>query len=665
MLDLQRLGKDWLVDQVDGWTEEVEHLLPSEFVEKTRYLPKSVTNRPGYLSFSVNPYMREVVDCCSPDSDVREVNMLKGVQITYTTMTESVLLYYMAKIKTQPCMFITSDRDLAKARVENYILPMLKQSGLSHIIRSSDEGNSRKTGKTANHLQWEGDGFLVPFGANNAGKMRSFSIQLMLKDELDEWPLTVGTKDIKQGDPDKLTDDRCAGYYATRKIYRGSTPLIEGTSKIYTAYLQGDQREYRVKCKHCGYHHALRWHTVDEETGVIGGLLWDYDDDGVLISESVRYACPKCGGVHYEYDKATLFSPEHGACWVPTAKPQKAGVRSYHLPALYSPLGFKPWSGCVADYLEGWDPINERVRDIGAYQRFYNNVLAMPFKVQGARIEYEQVSSHRRTVYRYGEIPNEYAAKYSGSKILFLTCTVDVHKSNLRVAVHGWCRDARPYLIDYFRWEDDDCTDGNSIVWQQLRDLIDAKVYEADDGTRYNIALTFVDAGYSNDTVVTFCGGFSVGVYPILGRDRPAKNQTIKEFAEFTTTAGTIGYRILVDHYKDRMGPVMRRVWDEAQGRQPEYHFNAPVDATDDQIKELTAEVRRAKKDEAGRTTYQWHRPGNKPNELWDLTGYAYAAVEVLAWSICIQQFELETIDWPQFWDYATMPENNDIFVRA
>lgn len=28
------------------------------------------------------------------------------------------------------------------------------------------------------------------------------------------------------------------------------------------------------------------------------------------------------------------------------------------------------------------------------------------------------------------------------------------------------------------------------------------------------------------------------------------------------------------------------------------------------------------------------------------------AAVEILAWAVCIQHFELETIDWPQFWDY-------------
>jgi len=160
------------------------------------------------------------------------------------------------------------------------------------------------------------------------------------------------------------------------------------------------------------------------------------------------------------------------------------------------------------------------------------------------------------------------------------------------------------------------------------------------------------DAGYANDTVTTFCSDYASGVYPILGRDRPAKNQVIKEFAEFTTQAGTVGYRILVDHYKDRIAPVLRREWAEEAGLQKKYHFNAPVDLTDKQLKELTVETRREKTDDKGNTVYEWHRPGNARNELWDLLVYGHAAVEILAWGICIQHFELETIDWPTFWDY-------------
>ncbi len=661
MPDLDNIGANWLADEIETMTDEVLHMRPSDFNEAHRYLSEAVTSIPGYIRYDVNPFMREILDCADIDNPVREVNVKKGVQITYTTLLESIMLYVMAHVKTLPMMYITADKELADARIENNIIPMINQSEFGHIIRSSDEGNTKKTGKTKNHIQWEGGGYLTPFGANNADKMRAISICIMLKDETDAWNDTVG----KDGDPDVLSDARCSAYWERRKIFRGSTPLILGSSKIQKAFLRGDQRIYRVLCKACGFPQQLRWNSVDKNTGVIGGFVWDLDD-GQLIHESVRYLCQKCGHGHYEHDKERLFSPDHGAHWHPTARPVEPDIRSYHLPAMYSPIGMQPWYKCVSEYLEAFDPIGRKVRDIGKYQVFYNNILAEPFEVMGSKVRFTQVSAHRRAVYRLGQIPNQYAIQYSGSHILFLTCQVDVHKNNLAVSVMGWTRDMRCYVIDYWRFEvtgnEDDCSELSSPVWGRLRSLIEEKEYVADDGKRYQIILTLVDAGYANDTVTTFCADYTSGVYPILGRDRPAKHQRIKEFDEFTTQSGMVGYRILVDHYKDRMSPVLRREWLEDSGVQDAYHFNAPVDITDKQLKELTVETRREKQDGKGGVSYYWYRPGNARNELFDLLGYGYAAVEILAWGICIQHFELETVNWARFWEYL---ESNELYYKS
>lgn len=656
MRKIDRIGADWIIEEVAAMTDEVLHVTPSQYNEENRYLPKSVTSIPGFIRYDVNPFMREIVDCFDVNSPVREVNLKKGVQITYSTVLESGALYFMAHVKTLPIMYLTADKELASARIENNFIPMLNHSDLGHIVRSSDEGNSRKTGKTANHIQFEGGGYLVPFGAKNADKMRSYSICVMLKDEIDAWPDTVG----KDGDPDRLSDGRCKGYWERRKIFRGSTPLIKGSSKIEKAYLRGDQRKYNVLCLKCKHPQVLRWSTHDKDTGVIGGFTWELDD-GVLVLESVRYCCQKCGHPHHEHDKERLFSEDHGAKWIPTARPAEPGIRSYHLPALYSPIGMAPWYSLVSDYLDAFDTVAGKVKDVGLYQVFYNNVLAEPFEILGSKIRFTSVSAHRRPAYRLGTIPNEYAKKFSGSNILFLTCLVDVHKMNLAVSVMGWCRDSKPYIIDYWRFEvdgdDDDCGELTSPVWGRLRELIEDKEYVADDGKKYRIALTLVDAGYVNDTVTTFCSDYASGVYPILGRERPAKNQAIKEFAEFTTQAGTVGYRILVDHYKDRLAPVLRREWEEGAGDQKKYHFNAPIDISDKQLKELTVETRVEKKDDRGNSSYTWYRPGNARNELWDLLVYGHASVEIMAWSICIQHFELETVDWSTFWDYIESEE--------
>lgn len=658
MTEIEDIGVDWLIEEVENLTDSVVRVTPSEYNEMYRYLPASVSSIPGYIRYDVNPFMREIIDCADVNSDVREVNLKKGVQITYSTALESIAFYYMAHVKTLPMMYITADKELASARIENNFIPMLVHSDMMHIVRSSDEGNSRKTGKTKNHIQFEGGGYLVPFGAKNADKMRSYSICIMKKDEIDAWPDTVG----KDGDPDALSDDRCSGYWGRRKIFRGSTPLTEGNSKIQKAYLDGDQRKYMVKCKHCGFSQELRWETYNKETGVRGGFMWDMVD-GVLDLDSVRYCCQECGGPHYEHDKERLFSPANGAHWKPTAKPKEPGIRSYHLPGFYSPIGMAPWSKCVLGYLAGFDPVTKKVIDIGKYQTFYNNILAEPFKVLGDRVQFVQVSGHRRAEYRLGEIPNNYAVKYSGSPVLFLTCHVDVHKTNLAVTVKGWCRDSICYIIDYWRFEvgekEDDCGELSCSVWGRLQEVIEEKEYTADDGKKYRVTLTLIDAGYINDTVTAFCSTYAAGVYPIIGRDRPGKNQKISEFAEFKTQSGTVGYKILVDHYKDRLAPVLRRSWTESEGPQKPYHFNAPVDISDKQLLELTKEVRRKEVNERGEVTYVWYRPGNARNELWDLLVYGHAAVEILAWMICIEHFELETINWKQFWDYV---ENEKLY---
>jgi phage terminase large subunit GpA-like protein len=658
--DCGYLGADWLHDRIDQMSHEIIRRRPVEFNEEFRYLPDGTTRRPGYIRYDLFPFLREIIDCFDPLSPVRECNLMKGVQVGYTTLLESVLLYYIGHIKTQPGMFLTAEKELATGRMENNIIPMINASGFDDLIRSADLGNARKTGKTKDFLQWDGGGSLIYNGANNAVKMRQYSVPWMLKDELDGWKEIVG----KDGNPDGLTDDRLSTYWSIRKILRGSTPLLV-PSMIHAAYLKGDQRIYIILCRSCSFPQIIKFdHREKDGTGE-GGFRWEFDSDGTLSLDSVNYRCKDCGHPHYEKDKEYIFAEENGAHWKPTAKPKEPGIRSYHLPAFYSPFDFQPWSKNVAQYLDAYDTGAKCVKNYGLYQKFYNNVLGMPYEIIGSRIRYESVDSHRRTGYRYGQVPNKYALKYSGSKILFLTCLVDVHKRFLAVAVMGWTKHAKSYLIDYWKFEydgtvTDECTETTSKVWGRLRTLIEEKVYTADDGTKYKIFLTLIDANFAKDTITSFCSDYATNVYPILGVPSPAKNQRIEEFAKFTTKIGTTGYRILVDHYKDRLAPVMRREWVEGEELQPRYHWNAPTDITRKQLNELCAETKEKNKDAYGSVSYVWYRRG--ANELWDLSVYGHASVEIIAWEICIEHFKLETVDWDTFWEYV---DENGEFFRA
>ena len=647
-LDINKVGLDWLKELVSGMTEEIVRISPSKLSEEFRYLPSSVTSAPGPMSWDINPFGKEIVDCFDIDCPVREVNVMKGVQITFTTIAESVMFYFIVHVKTLPIGYYTADKELASARVENNIIPMLNQSGFGHVLQSSDEGNKRKTGKTKNHLQWGPDGYLVPLGGNNANKQRQYSFCILFKDELDGWPDVVG----KDGDPDALTDSRTKGFENQKKILRGGTPNLY-PSKIEKQYKRGDQRKYFVKCLECGHPQELRWNGTNER-GEEFGIFWKYNEAGQVDKDSVRYVCCECGHGHSEHDKQKLFDPAEGAEWVPTATPINPYVRSYHISALYSPIGMGSWYECIIQYLKGWDVENARMRDIGEFQVFYNNILGKPFQLYGTKVSFVAASSHRRTAYNMGFIPNKYAERHSGSKILFLTCTVDVHKSFLAVAIWGWCRGMRTYLVDYIYLRDDSetgCESLESPVWGQLRKIIEEKEYKADSGETYKSQLTLIDSGYAAHIVYSFCADYSGGVIPIKGVPRVGRSRYSKEFWEFKSPTGMIGYNISVDHYKDRLAPVLRREWTEASGLQDKYHFNAPVDTTDAQLTELTVERRQDKTDERGNVTHEWYRPSGARNELWDLLVYAHASVEMIATDYCLNLLELEAIDWDMFWN--------------
>lgn len=637
----------WIDEQFGALTTELEVLSPSEWAEEKRYLPASNTSMPGFYSFGLTPYLREIVDCLGLESPIREVALMKGVQIGGTVgVLENGIGYCIDHVKTAPVMLVTADAELAKLRMESYITPMLQASGLLHLIKSTDETNGRKSGKTDKKIEWVGGGFLIPFGAQNANKLRSMSIQYLLRDEIDGWPEVVG----KDGDPIKLSSDRTAAYESSRKIFDLSTPTIKGQSKIEARFKQGDQRYYHVCCLKCGFAQVLRWRR--EIDGVISGITWDLKSDGSLDQNSVRYLCENCQHPHVNDDKTRLLSPANGAHWKATATSSSPQLRSYHLSALYSPVGMQTWGTCVEKWLEAWDTERARPRDLGALQVFYNNVLGEPFELRGEKLRFEAVSAHRRNVYKFGEVPNKWAVEHCGSPVLLVVCTVDVHKDCLKVATWGWCRERRVLLLDYHTFEGDTTQLQDAGSWARLRALVDSKRYAADDGKEYALSLTLIDSGYLTDQVYQFCGEYDSGVYPCKGREAPPQSAAIREFSEFNAPLGLRGYGITVDLYKDRWSAALRQNWD-GQGLMPALYFNAPIDVTDKQLRELTVEVKREKieKGTNKRVGFEWHRPSGAANELWDLLIYANTALELLAWQMQVVGEEKYSVNWFEFWN--------------
>jgi phage terminase large subunit GpA-like protein len=641
-------GRDWLLGMVNGLTVELAELTPSQWAEQNRYLTGTDTRDPGLYDFKLAPYLREPLDCLGVDSPIRHVIFMKGVQIGATSgILENALGYYIDYVRDAALMLLTADMVLARQRLEQNILPMLHSSELMHLITSADDGNRRKTGKTQHRLEWAGGGHAVLFGAKNAARLRSAPVKVLFRDEVDGYPLVIG----KDGDPMRLSEDRTAAFEGIRKIFDTSTPLIKGLSHIETQFRKGDQRYYYIPCLKCGTKQRLRaWH-VNPESGEQAGLVWEWTADKKVAPESARYICKECGHAHRDHDKLEMCAPENGAEWRPTAIPENPWTRSYHVSALYSQ--FQTWDAIIAKRLEAWDIERNQPKDHGKLQVFYNQCLGETYEPRGEKLKFAAVSSHRRSWHSYGKVPNKALEQFCGSPVLLLTCAVDVHGDGLFVNVTGWCRERRCILVEYRKLEGDTEQLETPETWGELRKILVEKAWEADDGKRYKVNAAFIDSGYRPDQVYRFCAEFPLAhVYPIKGRAAPPNAGNARQFSEFVPVPGQNGINIVVDYYKDRWSAALRRQWD-GLGIQPSPFFNAPIDITNEQLKELTVEIKRERIEATTgkRLGWEWHRPGNAPNELWDTLIYSDCALDFLAEGFSKHALGIEFTNWAAFYD--------------
>lgn len=327
-------------------------------------------------------------------------------------------------------------------------------------------------------MNGRGGGSLVPAGAKSAAAMRSDSIQYLLLDEVDGYPLEVGG----EGCPMKLAEGRTKGFWQSRKIGRMSTPKVKGTSKIDPEFDKGDKRYYFVPCKDCGHEQILKFMGKNKK-GERFGLVWEMEN-GKLVPGTVRYKCEQCGFLHRNADKTYLLPRGK---WVPTGVPVSPEIRSYHLSSLYAPAGMYTWEAVVIHWLECWDVDNNRSKDNAKLQVFYNTELGESFAVRANRVTFSAISGHRRAEYRYGDIPNKHAVEHAESKILLLTAAVDVHDKHLDCSIIGWAKGKRPYVIDYYKFNGDATDKDDPQTWGKIADLIENKTYETKEGLPYNL----------------------------------------------------------------------------------------------------------------------------------------------------------------------------------
>lgn len=571
----------------------------SEYAETRRVLPSS-SPFPGRWSNRRTPYLNEIMDNMAITSDVQQQAIMKGAQIGLTAAAENICLYWMDCVPTK-IMYMSATQDLLRKWMTTRLDPAIDSVGMREKIYMQAKGKGKRTtGDTLYQKDFIG-GSLALASANSAASMRSDSIRVLIRDEVDGAPGELSTG---EGNWIDVSFARTRAYGERKKVMDFSTPNIDETSVIKKRWERGDKRYYFVACPYCSKKQALNFGSEQSTHGMRGetkaGELTD-----------VYYLCEFCREPIRDHQKQALLD---SGSWEPTTEPLEHGFRSYHISSLYSPQGMMSFRDCWREYLKSIDDPLEGPRV------FQTLTLGLPYKEQGQQPEVQDVIELRNTGYRAGEVPDG---------VLFLTCGIDVQRGSksqdkyrrernparleLEVCGHGAKFKTWSILYKQILGE---TTDVSAGAWEALTEFVTNggfDFFRRGDGRRFPVQLTLVDSGDGELTsiVYDFCSMWD-NTFPSKGLNwiKKAKTQAAsKDFDDVVDALNARKYRrsqigdrqttlfnISTNFYKNHtyrnLNATMRKLgsegeWDNAGATQ------FPRDYPDDYFKMLTAESKK------------------------------------------------------------------------
>jgi phage terminase large subunit GpA-like protein len=448
--------------------------------DRYRVLEQSSSPEPGLWRTSRTPYLREPMAMMSDHSDAKKVVLMFPTQVGKSEVLLNTL-HYIMDWSPAPVMVVQPTIETAQRFSKRRISSMI---GASKALKDKVVEKAKSGSNTILLKEFPG-GFLIISGANSAASLASDPVKFLLCDEVDRWPQYLDG----EGDPLSIAFKRTQAF-SSSKVLIISTPTVAGQSVIEEQYHKGDQRKYHVPCPHCGWKQEL----------LFDNLVWDKTPEGRHLPDTVQYACEDCGATFAESEKTWFLDEANGAEWIGTSAEADPYVYSYHLSALYAPLGFdKTWPSIVREYLEA-----QKVP--AKMQVFANTMLAIPYAGGGDQLDWEKLYL-RREGYDQGVVPR-------GG--IILTAAVDVQQDRLEVEVKAWGRKQENWSIWYRSIVGDPALDA---TWRDVDDLL-GREFEFEAGGRGRIRMMLVDAGYQAQHVYRFVNRHpSSKVMALRGRD--------------------------------------------------------------------------------------------------------------------------------------------------
>lgn len=560
--------------------QPIPTLTVSEWAAKYRVLPKSGSSSPGPWRNERTPFLVEIMDVLSPSYPCREVVFAKGSQIG---ASESGLnwIMYQIDVSPGPMLAVQPTNKAVERWSKQRVGPSLRQcEKISNKVFWGD-------GNTIYQKEYIG-GTLILTGANSPADLASMPIANIYFDETDRYPSDAGD----EGDPIGLALRRMATF-SRGKAFFSSTPTVLGASRIWSLFLDSDQRYYYVPCPECHEYQTIE----------LDRLSWPKGEH-----KKVGLICAHCGSLIFERSKTKMLANGYWKAHNPGH--HRVG---FHLSSLYSPVGWLSWVEIARTFDEISD--NPELQKV-----FTNTILGLPYEESGEQIAAEYLQRRRETY--EADIPDG---------VYYLTLVVDVQNDWLAYEVKGWGINEENWGIEYGTFKGDlsilvSEDESRPSVWEQV-DSLRKSVYKRKDGSEVRIAITLIDSGgLWTDEVYSFTKPRNkFRVYAIKGAskfERPLLSKPTKN-----TKNKCWLYVLGVSQGKYT---IQQRLKKETPG---EGYCHFPDDEGRGYTAEYYADLTSEKlilKQEKGKIIKKWVKPDNANNEPFDISVYGLAAIRIL-----------------------------------
>lgn len=639
---------------------------PSDWNEMRRVMTTDVSPFPGKFSYDRTPYLREPVDCLSPDHPARIVACMKGAQIGFSTGVIEAAIGWIIAENPGNILFLTGHSDLAEEAMNGKIDQMIDSCGLRPLIRPNVlRAKNMRTGDTNKSKEFPG-GSLVSGSAGNHKLLRQRSVRYGFIDDFD----AAKSSSKESGSTTEMIEQRFAAYAQKMKLFYISTPELKQTSNIEPVYLLGDQRRYHIHCEACTEPIFLEW-SIDIDEKEKAGITYKLDNNNKLIKGSVGYICQKCG--HFFTD-AKKYELNLNGKWIPTAEPSQIGYYSYHISSLYAPPGMYDWEHYVRQYLEA-NPINEPVRQ-SKMKTFKNVVLGETWEDAGESPKANQLQQNTRN-YEINIIPEKISQADGNGKIILITCACDlngvVDDARLDYEIVGWSETGTSYSImegsigtfipregalknkaDRLKWTYENYKPNN--VWVEFEKII-KQTFKTDTGRKMRILITGVDTGHYDSFAWAFIQKTSSYIVGLKG---DKEHKFIKFGVDIPNFKKSVSkdklFLVQVNQLKDELADLMRLKWEEGRDeQQPNGFMNFPQPSGGSYtfknfFAHYESEHRIIEKDKTGNgISSRWVKKDSVvQNHKWDCRVYNMALKDIITAAVC-REMKLKSFGWVDF----------------